>query len=381
MRSVFRNTSLSSLQGVSLAVSLASSCEKTSQIHVCFLLGISKNCRKTAILLYKKGVHIMTIIEAVIQGIVQGLTEFLPVSSSGHLAITQHVLGVDMEGNLFFNVMLHIGTLVAVVVFYHKLIWSLIKEFFVMIKDIFTGKFKWSQMNYERNMIIMIIIGLLPLVLMFMPIPGTEMKIKDLADVFSASPVLIVTSLSLLLTSVLLLVGIICNKRNSAVSFKHLRGGSQEKGRETYTVLDAILVGLMQCAAALLPGLSRSGSTLAVGEMRGINKQKALDYTFVLGIPSIIAAALLEGADVIKNKDSIQIDLIPIVVGMLVSAVVGYLAIWIFKWFLKTDKMMIFVIYTAVVGIALLVISVIEIQNGANLFSGAPLPAKLFNFG
>lgn len=323
----------------------------------------------------------MTIIEAVIQGIVQGLTEFLPVSSSGHLAITQHVLGVDMEGNLFFNVMLHIGTLVAVVVFYHKLIWSLIKEFFVMIKDIFTGKFKWSQMNYERNMIIMIIIGLLPLVLMFMPIPGTEMKIKDLADVFSASPVLIVTSLSLLLTSVLLLVGIICNKRNSAVSFKHLRGGSQEKGRETYTVLDAILVGLMQCAAALLPGLSRSGSTLAVGEMRGINKQKALDYTFVLGIPSIIAAALLEGADVIKNKDSIQIDLIPIVVGMLVSAVVGYLAIWIFKWFLKTDKMMIFVIYTAVVGIALLVISVIEIQNGANLFSGAPLPAKLFNFG
>lgn len=323
----------------------------------------------------------MTIIEAVIQGIVQGLTEFLPVSSSGHLAITQHILGVDMEGNLFFNVMLHIGTLVAVVVFYHKLIWSLIKEFFVMIKDIFTGKFKWSQMNYERNMIIMIIIGLLPLMLMFIPIPGTDMKIKDLADVFSASPVLIVTALSLLLTSVLLLIGIICNKRNSAVTFKHLRGGSQEKGRETYTVLDAILVGLMQCAAALLPGLSRSGSTLAVGEMRGINKQKALDYTFVLGIPSIIAAALLEGAEVIKNKDSIQIDVLPIVVGMLVSAVVGYLAIWIFKWFLKTDKMMIFVVYTAVVGIALLVISVIEIQNGANLFSGAPLPAKLFNLG
>ena len=84
----------------------------------------------------------MTIIDAVIQGIVQGLTEFLPVSSSGHLAITQHILGVDMEGNLFFNVMLHIGTLVAVVVFYHKLIWNLIKEFFRMIKDIFTGKFK-----------------------------------------------------------------------------------------------------------------------------------------------------------------------------------------------------------------------------------------------
>lgn len=322
----------------------------------------------------------MTIIDAVIQGIVQGLTEFLPVSSSGHLAITQHVLGVDMEGNLFFNVMLHIGTLVAVVVFYHKLIWNLIKEFFRMIKDIFTGKFKWSQMNYERNMIIMIIIGLLPLMLLFIPIPGTDMKIKDLADVFSASPVLIVTAVSLIITSVLLLIGVICNRKNSMKKYKHFAGGVQEKGRETYTVLDAILVGLMQCAAALLPGLSRSGSTLAVGEMRGINKQKALDYTFILGIPSIIAAALLEGMEVLKDKNSIQIDILPIVIGMVVSAVVGYLAIWIFKWFLKTDKMMIFVVYTAVVGIALLVISVIEISSGTNFFTGARLSSTLFSF-
>ena len=86
----------------------------------------------------------MTIVDAIIQGVVQGLTEFLPVSSSGHLTITQHVLGLDLEGgNLFFNVMLHIGTLVAVVAFYHKLIWRLIKAFFSMIGDIFTGRFKW----------------------------------------------------------------------------------------------------------------------------------------------------------------------------------------------------------------------------------------------
>lgn len=321
----------------------------------------------------------MTVLEAIIQGIVQGLTEFLPVSSSGHLAITQHILGVDMEGNLFFNVMLHIGTLVAVVVFYHKLIWSLIKEFFLMIKDIFTGKFKWSQMNYERNMIIMIIIGLLPLMLLFIPIPGTDMKIKDLAEVFASSPVLIVTALSLMLTSALLLIGVICNRRNSMRSHKHFAGASHGKEKEKYTVVDALLVGLMQCAAALLPGLSRSGSTLAVGEMRGINKQKALDFTFVLGIPSIIAAALLEGADFIKDKGSVDIDWLPMIVGMAVSAVVGYLAIWIFKWFLKTDKMMIFIIYTAVVGIALLVISIIELQNGTNFFTGERLSTVLFS--
>lgn len=321
----------------------------------------------------------MTILDAVIQGVVQGLTEFLPVSSSGHLAITQHILGVSGEGNLFFDVMLHIGTLVAVVVFYHKLIGSLIVEFFRMIKDIFTGKFRWRAMNYERNLIVMLIIGLLPLFLLFIPIPGTDLKVKDLAEVFSASPILIVTAVSLCVTSVLLTIGIICNKRNAQQSFKHMRGSSADsKGRESYTVADALCVGLMQCVAALLPGISRSGSTLAVGEMRGINKQKALDYTFVLGTPAIIAAALLEGVDVVKNPSAFQIEWVPTLIGMAVSAVVGYLAIWIFKWFLKSDKMMIFVIYTAVVGVALIVISVIEMVNGTNFFTGAPLGINLF---
>ena len=157
----------------------------------------------------------MTILDAIIQGIVQGLTEFLPVSSSGHLAITQHITGVAGEGNLFFNVMLHVGTLVAVVAFYHKLIWSLIKEFFRMLRDIFTGKFKWREMNYERNLIVMLIIALLPLFIMFIPVPGTDMKVKDLAELFSGAQILLVTAFSLLLTSILLAVGAYCNRKNS----------------------------------------------------------------------------------------------------------------------------------------------------------------------
>ena len=317
----------------------------------------------------------MSIFDAIIQGIVQGLTEFLPVSSSGHLAITQHILGTSGDGNLFFNVMLHVGTLVAVIAFYYKLIWSLIKEFFLMIKDIFTGKFRWSQMNYERNLIMMLIIGLIPLFLLFVPIPGTDMKIKDLADVLSASPILLVTAISLLVTSALLTVGIICNRRNSTKGGKHLKGACKtgSNGRESYTILDAVCVGLMQVAAAVLPGLSRSGSTLAVGEMRGINKQKALDYTFVLGVPSIIAAALLEGIDAIKSPEGINVEIGVIIVGVIASAVVGYLAIVIFKWFLKSNKMSIFVIYTAIVGVAFIVISIIEMNTGLNLFTGAPI--------
>lgn len=317
----------------------------------------------------------MSIFDAIIQGIVQGLTEFLPVSSSGHLAITQHILGTSGDGNLFFNVMLHVGTLVAVIAFYYKLIWSLIKEFFSMIKDIFTGKFKWSKMNYERNLIMMLIIGLLPLFLLFIPIPGTEMKIKDLAEVLSASPILLVTAISLLVTSALLTIGIICNRRNSSKGGKHLKGAGKanSNGRESYTILDAVCVGLMQVAAAVFPGLSRSGSTLAVGEMRGINKQKALDYTFVLGVPSIVAAALLEGIDAVKSPEGINVEIGVIIAGVIVSAVVGYLAIVIFKWFLKSDKMSIFVIYTAIVGVAFIVISIIEMNTGVNLFTGAPL--------
>ena len=320
----------------------------------------------------------MTMIDAIIQGIVQGLTEFLPVSSSGHLAITQHILGVSGEGNLFFNVMLHIGTLAAVLAFYHKLFWSLIKEFFRMIRDVFTGKFRWSEMNDERNLIMMLMIGLLPLFLLFVPVPGTDLKVKDFADILSASPILLIPAICLCITSVLLWIGIVCNKRNAQRSFKHLQGSSADsKGRENYTVMDAICVGVMQVFATL-PGISRSGSTLAVGEMRGINKQKALDYTFVLGTPAIIAAALLEGADAVKSSADLKIEILPMLIGVAVSALVGYLAIWIFKWFLKTDKMMLFVIYTAVVGVALIVISVIEITSGHNFFTGAPLGNNLF---
>ena len=312
----------------------------------------------------------MTIIQAIIQGVVQGLTEFLPVSSSGHLAITQHVLGIDLEGgNLFFNVMLHIGTLVAVVAFYHKLIWRLIKAFFSLIGDIFTGKFKWKELSGDKRMVVMVVIGLLPLLLLFIPVPGTGMKLKDFVESFNTGKYFIVVGICLLLTSTLLFIGDRCSKK--AAPMKHAKGG--ETGRASLNTVDALLVGLTQCFATL-PGLSRSGSTLSVGQMRGLEKQTALDYTFILGTPAILAAAVLEGKDALDGGfDAIKADLVPIIIGMVVAAVVGYLAIALFKWLLKTDKMIIFIIYTAVIGLAVVVISIIEMNTGVNLFSGAPL--------
>ena len=300
----------------------------------------------------------MTVLEAIVQGIVQGLTEFLPVSSSGHLTITQHIMGVT-ENNLFFNVMLHLGTLVAVCAFYHKLIWRLIKAFFGMLKDLFTGKFRFKEMDEDRNMLLILIVGLIPLFLLFLPIPGTDMKVKDAAEMLGDGKYFIFVGIALMITALMLLLGTIASRR-------------QQEGRSRMTALDAVVVGLVQCVA-VLPGISRSGSTLAAGQMRGVNKQKALDYTFILAIPSILAAAVLEFKDAMDAPGGINVEILPLIVGVVIAAVVGYLSIVLFKWLLKTDKMIVFILYTALVGATVVVISIIEMQTGANLFTGAPI--------
>ncbi len=316
----------------------------------------------------------MDILSAIVQGIIQGLTEFLPVSSSGHLTITQHIFGMQ-EDNLFFSVMLHIGTLAAVIGVYFKLIASLLKAFGLMVKDIFTGKFKWSKMDKERNMVMMLLIGLLPLFLLFIPIPGMDMKVKDLADMFSKSGYFIVVGISLLTTSLLLLIGDLVNRHTTKVYKEKGMLNKSGPGRKKYTVVDAITVGITQCVAAIFPGISRSGSTLVASEIRGINKQAALDYSFLLGTPAIVAAAFLEGKDALfpENGEAVQIEYLPVIVGMIIAAFVGFFAIKLFKWLLKTDRMYIFIIYTAIVGAAVLTISIIELTNGINLFTGQPL--------
>lgn len=299
---------------------------------------------------------------AALQGIVQGLTEFLPVSSSGHLNIFQHFTGLSGEGNLFFNVMLHLGTLVAVCVFYYKLIFRLIKAFGSMVKKLFTGKLNFKKLTDDENLLLMLVIGLIPLFLLFIPI-GNDMKIKDLADILTGDKsYFIVTGISLLLTSALLFTSSRVNKTNEALAFQ---GKTKLKSR--YRVLDALTVGMVQCVAAILPGLSRSGSTLAAGQFRSIKKQDAMDYTFVLAIPSIVAAAALELLDAIKAPEGLSVDIGPVIVGVIFSAVVGYFSIALFKWLLKTDRTYIFVIYTAIVGLVVIGVSVYEMITASTV--------------
>ena len=315
----------------------------------------------------------MNIFEAIVLGAVQGLTEFLPVSSSGHLAIFQHFFGLN-DNNLFFNVMLHVGTLTAVCAVYWRLFLRLIKSFFRILKKIFTRKFKWGEMDADENLVMMLIIGLLPLFLLFLPIGG-GMKIKDLADKWNSDGYLIITSISLLVTSFLLVIGINANRKTTILDKSHGKLRADGAGRRKLNPVDAVFIGLFQAVAAIFPGISRSGSTLTAGELRKINKQRALDYSFVLGTPAIIAAALLEGKDALFPADgsAVSIEFFPTLIGIITSAIVGFLAIRLFKWLLSTNRMYYFVLYTAGAGIICLVISIIELISGVNLFTQQPL--------
>lgn len=313
----------------------------------------------------------MTFLEAIFEGIIQGATEFLPVSSSGHLSLSKHFLGISVD-SLLFDVMLHIGTLIAVLVVYHDIVWRLICAFFRFFGDVFKGRFKWRDMDEDTRLLMMLIFGLVPLFLLFIPIPGTGMKIKDLADKFATDNDIIVEGCSLILTSILLTLGINSDRRSQS---SHRSRKSLERipagGKKSLVLKDALTIGLVQCVAAVFPGLSRSGSTLSTGLMRGINRKKALDYSFILGIPSIIAAALLTLKD--ATAQELSAEKMPMIVGMITACIVGFIAIKLLRWMVSSNKLHVFVFYTLILGIAVVVIGIIEHSTGINIISGKPL--------
>ena len=290
----------------------------------------------------------MSIFEAIVQGIVQGATEFLPVSSSGHLSLAQHIMGVKVD-SLLFDILLHLGTLIAVCAVYYKLIWRLIKAFISLVADVFRGKFKWKDMDHDRRLLMMLMIGLIPLFLLFLPVPGTGMKLKDISELWASDSTIWIEGLALLMTSALLFLGIRASKGAKVHHFTRKDGKVGEiRGRTKFHTADAICVGVTQCAAAVFPGLS-----------------------FVLGIPSILAAAVLTIKDAIGQPVDIGVG--AMIAGVVTAAVVGFLAIKLLKWIVTTNKLQVFAYYTLVLGVITLIVSVIEAVTGTNLFTGMPL--------
>ncbi len=300
--------------------------------------------------------------EAIFQGVVQGLTEFLPISSSGHLCLVQHVLG-QTENNLFFNVMLHLGTLAAVCAVYYKQIFRMARAFFFLIfEKIFHLKTKNSDtLEQDQKMVISLIVALLPLILLVIPIPFRGITLKGLAESLYMDKYLLVVGVAFLVTGFLMLHVFLPKNTENKESKKLVL-------KKNFNLKDALCVGIIQTVAAIFPGLSRSGSTLSVAMMRGIEKQTALDFSFILSIPSILAAVLLEIKELPQNF--LDSDLTNLFIGVTVSAIVGFLAIILFKWMLKKEKMYIFVHYVLIIGFLTIFVAIIELSQGANMFTG-----------
>ena len=281
-------------------------------------------------------------INAIVQAIVQGLSEFLPISSSGHLALVSHFTGYAEEESTLLLVVLHLGTLVAVFVAFWDIIWALIKELFSLIKDIFTKNFSFKEMSPERRMLLMLMLSCVPLLFFYIP--------EMLWGIFTkASGNMIVVGLSFLFTATILFL-----------SSRSIKG---KKTNADITPKDALTVGVFQCIA-LLPGVSRSGSTISAGLFRGFDKQTAVRYSFVLGIPPILAGGLVELKDAIGSGMAVNWG--ALLVGFIVAAIVGYLAIALVNWLIKSDKFIVFSIYTFVLGICVLTMAIIELIAGVD---------------
>ena len=284
----------------------------------------------------------MSIIKAIILGIVQGVTEFLPISSSGHLSLFQHFLNVDGEGSLLFSVLLHLGTLIAVFIVFHKTIFELVVDAFGLVKDIFTGKFKFKQLQGKKKMLVMFVFSCIPLLLLLIPV-GNDLKLMDVLGGLSEDDSILVEGFCFLFTGFLLLTSTYISKKKTL-------------NREVNT-LDAFAVGLAQVFAAGFPGISRSGSTISTGMICGVSKEYMVEYSFILGIPAIIVANAVELKDAVET--GAQLELLPTIVGVIVAAVVGVACIKLLQWILKKDMWKYFGYYCLVIGVFTIICSII----------------------
>ena len=271
---------------------------------------------------------IMTLIQAIVLGIVQGLTEFLPVSSSGHLVMTQTLFGIT-ENNLSFAIILHLGTLFAIIIAYHSAVFNMIKQFFLMIGDLFTKRsFNLAESKY-RYYIVYIIVATIPAGIV-------GVLFSDLISEAFSSVVLI--SITFAITGAILLVGEKIGKQNEGII-------------EKLGPKKAFIVGLFQMLA-ITPGISRSGTTMTGGLFMGLKKEDALEFSFLLALPAILGSLLLEFSEVVIAIQTISP--LYVLAGFLSAVVVGYGSIKLFNAIVKKGKMIVFSCYLWLLSIVLI---------------------------
>lgn len=262
--------------------------------------------------------------EALVLGIVQGLTEYLPVSSSGHLAIGSYMFGINGDDNLAFTIMVHVATVLSTLL----VLW---KE----IDWIFRGLFK-CELNAETKYALNIIVSMIPI-----GIVGVFFK-DQVEEIFGSG--LLIVGCMLVLTAVLL-------------TFSYY---AKPRQKEHISLRDAFIIGVSQ-ACAVLPGLSRSGTTIATGLLLGNKKANMAQFSFLMVIPPILGEALLDTLKAIKGEEAFGgIDTLPLMVGFFAAFISGCIAC---KWMIsivKKGKLIYFGIYCAIAGAATIVYSLLH---------------------
>lgn len=269
----------------------------------------------------------MSPITAMFYGLVQGLTEFLPVSSSGHLSILQNIFHMEgLEQNYFtFDILLHLATLIAVFIVYHKMIFPLVPAFFTMMGKVFKGKFKLSEYNENERFVIMVIVATIPL---FFAVPFNDY----FEALYSHTKII---GCILIFNAVVLFISDMMSKGHKDID--------EVKPR------NAIVVGLCQMCA-LLPGLSRSGSTITGGLTQGFSREFAVKFSFILSIPAILGANILKIPELISNPVPSS-DIFAYALGMVTAALAGIAAMKLLILISRKANFRFFSVYCAIVGL------------------------------
>lgn len=269
----------------------------------------------------------MSLFQSFIMGLIQGLTEFLPVSSSGHLVLANNILGIQADMGIIFEVMLHLGTLLSVFIVFYRDIIAMIREFFAMGGDILRGKGMGLKDRPYRTMLVMVILGTIPTGLI-------GILFEDVLEKAFSSTQLV--SVMLLVTGTLLYIA---NRLDTGV-----------KGPAHMKVADALIVGLFQ-GLAITPGISRSGSTIFAGLTRGFTRELATKFSFIMSIPATLGAAVLQFSG--YSGTPIASDQLMIMsVGVVIAAAAGTVSIKFLINILNKGKLYYFSFYCWLVGLA-----------------------------
>lgn len=260
----------------------------------------------------------MNLFMYILLGIIQGFTEPIPVSSSGHLVIFNNLLNVETLKDLNFEIFVNFGSFIAIALFYKEEILNIIKDFFMYIKT----KNKEYYTNYKYAWFI--IIGTIPT-------GFAGLFLKDAIESITSTKIV---GISLLITAFMLFL------------VKNIKG---KKEKENMTIIDALIIGIFQIIA-LFPGISRSGSTLVGGLSRNLNRETAFNYSFMLYLPISIATMILGVKDVLESSISSSL-LLPYILGMIVAGIVTYISIEWFKKIIEKGKLKYFIIYCLLMGL------------------------------